>query len=138
MKILFIGSNPSQVSAKTVPFWFDTRSRSVLFQWMDQVEESEIIDWHFANVSNQVTPDNRSLKMSEIKENLETLKANIESINPDKIITLGKTAEKALTLLNREFYPMPHPSGRNRKLNNKDYIEEKIKGMTSYIIPSKV
>jgi uracil-DNA glycosylase len=60
-------------------------------------------------------------------------KSKIDVILPDKIVALGKTAEKALTLLGYDFYAMPHPSGLNRKLNDKDYIEEKIKGLRDYI-----
>jgi uracil-DNA glycosylase len=75
--------------------------------------------------------------MSEIKACLGRLHNNIHvEIVPDKVIALGRTAEKALTLLRLDFYAMPHPSGLNRKLNDPKYIEEKIKGLISYLSPS--
>jgi uracil-DNA glycosylase len=84
------------------------------------------------NVSNNKTEENRPLKVSEIKESLDPLMAEIVIAEADKIVALGKTAAKALTLLGVDFYEMPHPSGRNRLLNDPKYVEEKIKGLLEF------
>jgi len=84
------------------------------------------------NVLNKKTEDNRPLKKSEIKLNLERLASDIKGIEPTHIIALGKTAATALTMLGVEYYEMPHPSGRNRKLNNPEYVAGKVKGLTEY------
>lgn len=45
----------------------------------------------------------------------------------DKIISLGNEASKALKAMNLEFYALPHPSPRNRKLNDKKNIDKLLK-----------
>lgn len=91
----------------------------------------------FNNVSPVPTPNNRPLKVSEIKHNLDRLKILVAMSDGAKIVALGKTAEKALNMINERFYSMPHPSGRNRKLNDPAYLEEKIKGLKLFLKPSK-
>jgi uracil-DNA glycosylase len=88
------------------------------------------------NVMNKKTDGNRPLKVSEIKENLESLRVDIVVAQADRVVALGKTAAKALTLLGVNFYEMPHPSGQNRLLNDPKYVEEKIKGLIEYCNPT--
>jgi len=85
------------------------------------------------NVANMVTHRNRPLSVKEINEALPRLKQLIGTPQYVKLVALGKTAEKALTLLRLDYYAMPHPSGLNRKLNNKEYVAEKIKGLQDYL-----
>jgi uracil-DNA glycosylase len=84
-------------------------------------------------VSDDQTRANRPLTVKEIKDCIPRLKEKIDLMSPDKIVALGKTAKMALTLLRLEFFAMEHPSGLNRKLNNKDYVEEKISGLREYL-----
>jgi uracil-DNA glycosylase len=129
MKVVFVGSNPSQSSSTTLPFWGDTNSDKVLFSWIKVLPNTN--DYRLCNVKDIKTEDNKPLTLSQIKESLPELKSKIGSAT--KIVALGKTAAKALTLLHVDFYEMPHPSGRNRKLNDKKYVEEKIKGLLEYL-----
>jgi len=131
-KILFIGSNPSQRSKSIVPFWSDTKSNKVLKQWCDQLFYGSMESLHYWNVAHYPTPGNRPLKTCEIHDALPKLREKIDEICPDKIVTLGKTAEKALQLLKIEHCAMPHPSGRNRLLNDPKYVEAKIEGLKTY------
>lgn len=139
MKVVFIGSNPSQRSSSIVPFYYDTKSMAILTEWMNELYDlgCRHESHHFLNVSNAPTPGNRPLKVSEIHAELIGLEGRISSISPDRVIALGRTAEKALTLLRIPHYAMPHPSGLNRKLNDKAYITEKIKGLSIYLNPFK-
>ena len=84
---------------------------------------------------NDPTDKNRPLKTSEIHQNLDRLSLLILEKKPTKIVALGNTAVKALTLLRADFYQMPHPSGRNRQLNDKLFVEERIKGLIDFIRP---
>lgn len=141
INIVFIGSNPSIRSSMPVPFWRDTRSTKVLHSWLNQLGGTDNL--FFYNVSDQPTENNRPLKTSEIKANLQTLndKLNVFKFHKMeiKVIALGKTAEKALTLLHIPHYAMPHPSGLNRLLNNQEYVQEKINGLKKYIVsPFKI
>jgi uracil-DNA glycosylase len=87
-------------------------------------------------VSNGKTVNNKPLTVKEIHSCLPALATTIANLKPYRVIALGKTAEKALTLLRLQYYAMPHPSGRNRLLNDPKHVEEKIKGMRAYLIPS--
>jgi uracil-DNA glycosylase len=134
--IVFIGSNPSIKSSKLTPFWNDTKSAKILRSWLEQLKDSDS-ELFFYNVSDKPTENNRPLKMSEIKENLQSLKNKLAIFSEHKmeikVIALGKTAEKALTLLRIPHYTMPHPSPVNRQLNNQQFIDSKINGLIKYL-----
>lgn len=134
LKILFVGSNPSQRSSEVIPFWNDTGSSRVLQNWISIIFQNfENLTPIYCNVVNCATANNRPLKTSEIKAGLDSLKGFIDNEQPYRIVALGKAAEKALTLLRLDFYSMPHPSGRNRKLNDKEYVSEKLEGLIRYV-----
>lgn len=126
--ILFVGSNPSQASICNVAFHGTTRSSKILTKWCTDVKGLKM----HINVSNETTAGNRPLRDHEINKALRSLKETIDGIKPDKIVALGKTAAKALSRLRVEFLEMPHPSGRNRKLNDKEYEAQKIKELVEY------
>lgn len=139
-KILFVGSNPSTASGYAGhAFFLDTKSGKELAMWIANLD-SHLIKNHdcvaFANVSNTPTENNRPLKKSEIKQALPNLARIIERFNATHIIALGKTAHTALTLLQLPHLEMPHPSGLNRKLNDKEYKEQKIKELVDYCKPT--
>lgn len=118
--------------AKTYdPFCLSTKSGVILNDWIRQACPSSIQG--AVNVSDNPTHANRPLTIKEIKESLPRLLEKIQAMNPDKIVALGKTAEKALTLLRLSHYAMPHPSGLNRQLNDKNFVEEKVNGLREYL-----
>jgi uracil-DNA glycosylase len=132
MKVLFVGSNPS-VSAKTLdPFCRSTKSGKILLSWIERTNQE--FSYSMCNVSDNPTSKNKPLKIKEIKDNLDSLAIKIAAAKPDKIVALGKTASKALTLLRVAHYVMPHPSGLNRQLNDPSFIEQKINGLRNFIL----
>ena len=131
VKVLFVGSNPSVVSKTYNPFCKSTKSGQILLDWIARTCPEHAHS--FCNVSDDQTRANRPLTVKEIKDCIPRLKEKIDLMSPDKIVALGKTAKMALTLLRLEFFAMEHPSGLNRKLNNKDYVEEKISGLREYL-----
>lgn len=134
--ILFVGSNPSNASTCDLAFHGSTKSSKLLTEWCTHLPKDKMRI--YINVLNKKTEGNRPLKKSEIKANLEQLTDRLNGINPTHIIALGKTASDALTLLHRNHFAMPHPSGRNRKLNDKEYIEQKLKELSAYCAESPV
>jgi uracil-DNA glycosylase len=126
--ILFVGSNTSNASVDDSAFHPSTKSRQILDTWCKDLVGAKV----YINVTSKKTEENRPLRRGEIKANLDVLAGDINRIAPTKIVALGKTASIALTLLGLKFYEMPHPSGCNRKLNNKEYVAEKIKGLLEY------
>lgn len=131
--IVFLGSNPSKASSSIVPFWHDTKSTKVLKSWISQLTLSSYDRVVYMNVVNQPTPNNRPLKVSEIKAALPSLSEHLANIGASHIVTVGKTAAKAMTLLRCKHHAMPHTSGLNRQLNDKNFVEEKIKRLGEYL-----
>ena len=131
-RIVFIGSNPSHSAQTNNPFCLSTQSGRILASWCNKANiHNELIS--FINVQDTPTPNNRPLSLKEIRLNLDSLTLKIQEAHPDYIISLGKTASKSLELIGLNFYEMPHPSLRNRKLNDLACVEEKIKGLYLYI-----
>lgn len=131
--ILFLGSNPSKSSSSTLPFWGDSKSRRILDLWLSEITLDSCDSIIFANVTDRPTENNRALKMSEIRYSLLELQLKILEAGPTKIVSLGKAASTALTLLRVEHFAMPHPSGRNRQLNNKLFINLKLEQLRLYL-----
>ena len=131
LSILFVGSNPANASTCEAAFHGSTRSSQILTSWCDHIDG---IKMHI-NVLNKKTENNRPLKQNEIKANLDRLKIDIETIAPDRVIALGKTAAKALSMIGVKFLEMPHPSGRNRLLNDANYVAQKVKSLREFCAP---
>lgn len=129
MTILFVGSNPSNASTCDAAFHGSARSSQILSEWTKDIKAVKV----HINVINNTTENNRPLSMSEIKGALPRLSSDIDHIKATKIVALGKTAAKALGRLGMNFYEMPHPSGRNRLLNDPKYVEQKVKGLIEYV-----
>ena len=129
--MIFVGSNPSWAATTSRAFDESTYSGKVLVGWTKTLEGPNV--YRFANVCDKPTPNNRPLKTSEIKDNIAQLKVWLDSYGEGKIVALGKTAARALTLLQLPFYEMPHPSGMNRLLNDSEYVAQKLKGLREFI-----
>lgn len=127
--ILFVGSNPSNASTTNIAFHAQTKSSKILTGWSKDLPGIKV----HINVLNEKTDNNRPLNNKEIKLNLERLAIDIKCSGATKIVALGKTAAKALSMMGVPHYEMPHPSGRNRKLNDANYVAAKVKGLTDYI-----
>lgn len=50
-----------------------------------------------------------------------------------KVIALGLMASRRLDKNEIEHFKMEHPSGRNRKLNNKIYLDNRLKECYNWI-----
>ena len=139
MIVVIVGSNPSTASKGISPFLVNTKSRATLDKWICDMSKSypqEIYAVRHLNVANHTTENNRPLNLKEIKAALETLETNIKSAEPDRVIAVGKTATKALTLLCIPHLAMPHPSGLNRQLNDPEFVAQKIKELAEYCSPA--
>lgn len=128
--VIFIGSNPSRQNDSTKLPFKGTKSGKRLNQW---IEFLEVGTCGMANVTESITPDNRAPKVSEFE--LEKLEKALQGFNV--IIALGNVASKALTKLNVKHFKLPHPSPRNRMLNNKEFIKRQLKECKKYIKKEK-
>ncbi len=53
--------------------------------------------------------------------------------NYNKILALGTKVGDVLDLMHISHFKLPHPSGRNRQLNDSKFIESKLKECKSYV-----
>ena len=126
-EVLLVGSNPSERSLDNSAFHVETKSRQTIDTWFS----GKSVNLKFENVSSSVTNRNRSLNVSEIRACLPNLKQRLEGYNI--IVAVGKTAVKALQMLEIEHFEMWHPSGLCRKWNDKQASAEKITALHRYI-----
>lgn len=54
-----------------------------------------------------------------------------------RYVALGNEAAKELKDFGLQHFKLPHPSGRNRQINDKKFIEQKLKECKEWIINSK-
>lgn len=126
LKVLIVGSNPSQASPDNSAFHPSTKSRKTIDKWFAGIPA----DLHFINVSNEKTENNKPLNSHQINP----IRTQLESFKNYKIIAVGKTAENVLKHAQIDHFAMPHPSGRNRKLNDRDYIRNKLAELNKYVL----
>lgn len=131
-KVVFLGSNPSCSSPYDDPFSHCKSATKILSEWIPAIGLTRD-DVYFVNVANYKTPKNRPLKKSEIKAELPRLAVQLKG---HILVALGKSAQQAVALLAslnllsaddlKKTVCMPHPSGLNRQLNDKDWVRQQI------------
>lgn len=129
--ILFIGPSPSLKNKDlNIPF-SGTRSAKILMEWINEMNLFQH-KLYFYNISS--LPGRTKFNMVE-KENLYyTLGRHMNRGFDFKIIALGNIVEKELTLHSKvDNFKLPHPSGLNRKLNDKEFIKEQLKLCKNYL-----
>lgn len=131
MIVLFIASNPSRSSPTNEPMHCSTRSRQILNGWLKDLDIQPI----FINLIDQPTDKNKPLKIKEVKPLYGSIKDKIERLKYDAIVTLGYTSNYVLTDLNIKHTSIPHPSTRNRSLNDGKKIED-IKNKLRVLVES--
>lgn len=128
-RVIVVGSNPSVKSPDNSPLHPSTRSRMIVDQWFRDIP-CQIIP---LNICNEKTTGNDSLTRKQIRMNLPDFSIRLESLNGDKIVALGKTAEWGLSQLGVEHLAMPHPSGLNRQLNDPEFVAQKIEELRKFV-----
>lgn len=86
-------------------------------------------DFKFFNVANLVTENNRPLKKSEYE--LDRLQSDLCGV--ERVVALGNTAEDALKKLGIIYFKLPHPSPRNRLLNDRESIDSLLYKCKMYL-----
>jgi|SRR5688500_16854115 len=128
MRVLLLGTNPSVKAGNNEAFTADTVSGRILRGWLEGIDATFIFD----NVVACKTANNRPLSKTELAEAQETLLERIKENAPDRIVALGKSASNILDKLGLSYLEMPHPSGLNRKLNDKQWLSQKINDLQEY------
>lgn len=106
MKVLFVGDKPSRLNNDPEVAFVGTPSFKKLLEWVNYLDLKE-----FAMVN------------SEPKDYLKIRKHYKEGYI---LVALGVKAGVVLTTLGYPNFILPHPSPKNRKLNNPAYVETKL------------
>lgn len=115
-QVIFVGLNPSKLKIPRKGGAWDR-----FCYWLN-VLGIDIVT--FTNIS----PD-EDFKGKNIDEDF--LKQSLEGY--DKIIAWGPSVSKHLKRINIDHFTIPHPSPLNRQINDKDFIQEKLKQCREYI-----
>src|SRR5690348_1824720 len=113
--ILFVGDQPSSKNIDPNVAFIGTMSHKVLNQWIEILKV------------NKATLENSYSQPCQDKIKLHYKRGDI-------VIALGNKASSVLDELKIEHFKLPHPSPRNRKLNNKDFIMKQLDLCTKYIV----
>ena len=125
--IIFVGDKPSSKNIDPdIPF-VGTQSYKKLLEWIGEMD---------INIMDVKLTNQDQIKI--VERNSETIHPKIydrfmENAETDKFIALGNIASGKLNKVGIEHFKLPHPSGLNRKINDKKYIKDQLKLCKEYI-----
>ncbi len=115
MKVLVLGLNPSKKGRKAPTL-------KVLDKWLEH------LDVRIVSFDN-IYMDYGSFSLKDVDEDYVK---NI-CFNYEKIVSLGEKASHLLRIVGIDHFKLPHPSGLNRQLNNKEYVEKQLNSCYKYL-----
>lgn len=123
MTIVFVGDKPSKKNVNPkIPF-VGTQSYKKLLEWIWEMD---------INITN-VELRNASEPWVEGYLAMCEKLGNDNVIDDIKFVCLGNKASDLFTKYSHPHFKLPHPSGLNRKTNDKKYIKEQLKLCKEYI-----
>lgn len=112
-RVIFVGDTFSSKNLDKNVAFLGTKSYYVLKQWIKILEIEEY---------TLVNSDHFSFPMLVNS----WLYNEIDGYYMPEVIALGKKAEKQLKKLGSDYFILPHPSPKNRKLNDKEFIKKEL------------
>lgn len=130
--IVFLGDKPSKKNVDAnIPF-VGTKSYKTLLEWVSKLG-IDITEVALANREHVKTYNwAKDLNTGE-GIYVETPNIYLDILPQDKIVCLGDSAEKLVKPMGLKYFKLPHPSGLNRKINNKQYLEAELKKCKRYL-----
>jgi uracil-DNA glycosylase len=123
--IWFVGSNPSRKNDDKMTPFYGTRSLLTLLAWIAYLDVKE---YAFINASNEFANDGK------VKLTGDDYVRLYMALNKEKrVVALGKIASNALTKLKIKHTTLPHPSPRNRKLNDPYFTDAELAKCRKYL-----
>lgn len=125
MMTFFVGDEPSKKNKNPeIPF-VGTKSYKTLLSWIADLE---------VNITDVVLTNRENIKVHNsgaVEVELTTLYTTIEK--GDTVIALGDKASKYLKKINIDHFKLPHPSGLNRKNNDKKWLSGELEKCRRYL-----
>jgi hypothetical protein len=128
--ILFVASNPSKLNTDPTIAMVGSKSEKTFNSWAEYLS-NHTRDFVVINASNKVLKDGEVLKVEDI--DFEKLIRWTHDKYITKIVALGNVASKALSYVGAEHYKLPHPSPRNRFLNNTEQVEAVLENCKQWL-----
>tara|TARA_R100000278_G_scaffold103436_1_gene79847 strand:+ start:266 stop:655 length:390 start_codon:yes stop_codon:yes gene_type:complete len=123
MKPLVVGQNPGNRTFRKKDDKPNTGSSiGRLYQWMTFLG---IDTYSFTNVSS------KQGKVTKKDIDYDSLKSMAEGY--DKVVALGGFASDALSKIGIDHFKLPHPSGLNRQLNDKAFVDKVLYECKKYM-----
>lgn len=116
MSILFLGDAPSKRNVDPKRAFIGASCWPRLLGWMTymKLDPNEVLLYNSDN--------ERGLAIAkEVKD------------KGGKIVAIGNNASNRLSALRIGHFKLPHPSGLNRQINNKEYIDKMLKECYNYL-----
>lgn len=129
MKVLVVGQNPSRHNLDPKIAFEGTKSFTTIEEWMQEMSVASS-GYMLVNAFIKV---NQKYNKDEFEIAVARLNSYMKIIKPEKVIALGKMAAKALKKAGIDHFELPHPSGRNRKLNDVEWLQEQLFQAREYI-----
>lgn len=115
IKVLFVGDKPSKFNVSSYIPFVGAKCFPRLVEWI-----------------RVINPDYYIVMNSDLNWDMNQI--NILYKNGFKVVALGnKAASKLLAETDIDFFKLPHPSGLNRKTNNKAYIDRQLLLASKYV-----
>lgn len=111
--ILFIGDEPSRLNTDKEVAFKGAACETRLNEWIKRVNRKETY-----------------MVINRVDKDFHELVGLCVALN-EPIVALGNKASGALK--NEPHFKLPHPSGRNRQINDKKLIEQKLTDCKKYI-----
>lgn len=125
MTVFFVGDKPSKKNLDPNTPFVGTKSYKTLLNWIGDLD---------VNVTDVVLANKKHISKhmsGAIEVELPSLYTVMEVGDP--VIALGESAGKYLDKLKIHHFKMPHPSGLNRKLNDKKWLKKQLNKCREYI-----
>ena len=116
--VIFVGDKPSRLNENPLIPFIGTPSWKTLLKWIKKLEVKEY------HVTNSYSP----MDMAAV--------CAIHKHGGNTFIALGNEASQRLKEVGIEHFKLPHPSPRNRKLNDKGYVDYQLYRCYDYIMES--
>lgn len=113
MKVLFVGDKPSRLNTDPKVAFVGTPSHRNLCKW---VEEMQIREFKAIN-----------------SEELDCPLLVKYYVAGFAIVALGNKASQVLTKMGLDHFKLPHPSPKNRKLNDQEFIASELQKCYYYL-----